>query len=61
MRKEGVRMVTLLKNLLAEERGQDTLEYVFIGLVVALGAVAGMTSLAASINAEFGKLGTDLT
>jgi Flp pilus assembly pilin Flp len=54
-------MINMLKNLLKEESGQDTLEYVFIGLVVALGAVAGMTTLAKSINAEFGKLGTDLT
>ena len=54
-------MMTLLNNLLTEERGQDTLEYVFIGLVVALSAVAGMSSLAGSINAEFGKLAGDLT
>jgi Flp pilus assembly pilin Flp len=54
-------MIRLLKDLLREERGQDTLEYVFIGLVVALGAIAGMSNLAASINTEFGKLAGDLT
>jgi Flp pilus assembly pilin Flp len=61
MRKEDTRMVTLLKNLLTEECGQDTLEYVFIGLIVALGAIAGMTKLATAINNEFSGLGGDLT
>ncbi len=54
-------MVNLLTNLLKEESGQDTLEYVFIGLVVALGAIAGMSSLAHSINKEFTTLAGDLT
>jgi Flp pilus assembly pilin Flp len=54
-------MITMLKNLLKEESGQDTLEYVFIGLIVALGAIAGMSSFAASVNQEFANLGTSLT
>ena len=54
-------MITLLRNLLNEDSGQDTLEYVFIGLIVALGAIAGMSTFAASVNQEFSKLGTDLT
>ena len=54
-------MINMLKNLLKEESGQDTIEYVFIGLIVALGATAGMTTLATDINAEFKKLGGDLT
>ncbi len=49
-------MINILKNLLKEESGQDTLEYVLIGLVVALGAISGMSVLASSINAEFNKL-----
>ena len=54
-------MINILKNLLKEESGQDTLEYVLIGLVVALGAIAGMTTLAGSINSEFNKLASSLT
>jgi Flp pilus assembly pilin Flp len=54
-------MINILKNLLKEESGQDTLEYVFIGLVVALGAIAGMQTLASSINTEFGNLAAKLT
>ncbi|MFZ0704007.1 MAG: Flp family type IVb pilin [Candidatus Korobacteraceae bacterium] len=54
-------MINILKNLLKEESGQDTLEYVLIGLVVALGAISGMGVLATSINAEFNKLATSLS
>ncbi len=54
-------MINILKNLLKEESGQDTLEYVLIGLVVALGAITGMTALAGAINAEFNKLASSLT
>lgn len=54
-------MINMLRSLLKEDSGQDTLEYVFIGLIVALGAIAGMTKLAGSINNEFSKLGADLT
>jgi Flp pilus assembly pilin Flp len=54
-------MIALLKDLLKEESGQDTLEYVFIGLIVALSVIAGMSTFAASVNQEFGKLGTGLT
>jgi Flp pilus assembly pilin Flp len=54
-------MLDMLVNLLKDESGQDTLEYVFIGLVVALGAIVGMGKLAASMNAEFSKLAADLT
>ena len=54
-------MFNLLRNLLKEESGQDTLEYVLIGLVVALGAIAGMSTLAGSINTEFSNLASKLT
>lgn len=54
-------MFKVITNLLKEESGQDTLEYVFLGLIIALGAVAGMGTLATAVNAEFGKLGNGLT
>jgi len=43
------------------EAGQDLIEYVLIGGVVALGAVAGMQSFADKVNTAFGNLGTKLT
>lgn len=54
-------MINMLKNLHKEEAGQDLIEYALIGLLVALGAIAGMGKLAASINAEFSKISSSLT
>ncbi len=54
-------MVNLLKNLHKEESGQDLIEYALIGLIVALGAIAGMGTLASSINHEFTKIASCLT
>lgn len=44
-----------------EEHGQDLIEYVLIGGVVALGAVAGMSTFANSVNSAFANLGTKLS
>ena len=54
-------MVNLLKQLHKEESGQDLIEYALIGLIIALGALAGMSKLASSINAEFQKIAGSLT
>ena len=50
-----------LKRLHEEEAGQDLIEYALIGLIIALGALAGMGQLASSINAEFSKIATNLS
>ncbi|MFZ0311369.1 MAG: Flp family type IVb pilin [Candidatus Korobacteraceae bacterium] len=54
-------MINMLKNLHEEESGQDLIEYGLIALIVALGAVVGMGSLASSINAVFTKVADQLT
>jgi len=54
-------MMKLLKSLHKDESGQDLIEYALIGLIVALGAIAGMGTLAASINAEFSKIAAQLS
>ena len=46
---------------LKDERGQDLIEYVLIGGVVAVGAIAGMGSLANNLNAAFSTLGTTVS
>jgi Flp pilus assembly pilin Flp len=51
----------MLKGLHKEESGQDLIEYALIGLIVALGAISGMGSLASSINREFTKIAGKLT
>jgi pilus assembly protein Flp/PilA len=60
-RKGTYNMMSFLKNLHKEESGQDLIEYALIGLLVALGAIAGMTTLASSINHEFTKIASNLT
>ena len=54
-------MVNFLKQLHKEESGQDLIEYALIGLLIALGAIVGMGTLASSINAEFTKISAKLT
>ncbi len=54
-------MINMLKNLHKEESGQDLIEYALIALIIALGAIVGMGSLAGSINAEFTKIAGKLT
>ena len=54
-------MINMLKNLHKEESGQDLIEYALIGLIVALGAIAGMGYLAGKINNEFSKVGNQLS
>lgn len=54
-------MLNMLKNLHTEESGQDLIEYALIALIIALGALVGMGSLASSINHEFTKIASKLT
>ncbi len=54
-------MFDTLKQLHKEESGQDLIEYALVGLIIALGALAGMGTVASSINAEFSKLGGQLS
>ena len=50
-----------LRNFHREESGQDLVEYGLIALIVALGAITGMGTLAASINQEFKKVASTLS
>ena len=54
-------MIKMFKNLHKEESGEDLIEYALIGLLIALGAIAGMSTLASSVNAEFTKIAGKLT
>ncbi len=53
--------MSLLRNLHKDESGQDLIEYALIGLIIALGALAGMGTIASSINAEFSKIASNLS
>jgi pilus assembly protein Flp/PilA len=54
-------MLNLLKRFHGEDTGQDLIEYALIGLLIALGALAGMGTLASSLDAEFTTIASDLT
>lgn len=43
-----------------EESGQDLIEYGLIGTLVALIAIAGVSSLGSSINSYYVKIGGDM-
>lgn len=51
----------LIKNLIAEESGQDLIEYALVAALVGLGTVAAMKGLASSIANTFNGIGNALT
>ena len=53
-------MKQLLSNLIADESGQDLIEYALVAALVGLGSVAAMGSLANSISSTFNGIGNAL-
>lgn len=51
----------MLRIFLKDESGQDLIEYGLIALIVALGAVIGLGSLAKSVNAVFTAVAASLS
>jgi pilus assembly protein Flp/PilA len=51
----------LIKKLIAEDSGQDLIEYALVAALVGLGAVAAMKGLATSISTTFNGVGNALT
>jgi pilus assembly protein Flp/PilA len=47
--------------MLKQEEGQDLIEYALVVALIALGATAGMNSLATAINNAFLSVGSQLT
>jgi pilus assembly protein Flp/PilA len=54
-------MNQLLKKLIAEDSGQDLIEYALVAALVGLGAVASMKGLANSISTAFSGVGNALS
>jgi len=50
-----------LQAVLADERGQDLIEYALVVSLIAFAAVAGMNTVAADINTAFTNIGNMLT
>jgi pilus assembly protein Flp/PilA len=62
--KLSVRLQTLagdVRRMIAEESGQDLIEYALVVALIAFAAAAGMSSVATKINAAFTNIGTKLT
>jgi pilus assembly protein Flp/PilA len=57
----GSKAARVWSQLLADESGQDLIEYGLIVAFIALGSVATMKGVATSLGTFFGSLGTTLT
>jgi pilus assembly protein Flp/PilA len=54
-------MKKFIKQLVADESGQDLIEYALVAALVGLGSVASMNGLAGSIANTFNGIGNTLT
>jgi pilus assembly protein Flp/PilA len=54
-------MKTLFRRLWQEEEGQDLVEYALLVVLIALGAIVAMKSLASAISDAFSNAGANLT
>ena len=54
-------LVLRLKGLLAEETGQDLVEYALVLALIAFGCTASMQALAGGINTAFNNVSTTLS
>jgi pilus assembly protein Flp/PilA len=50
-----------LRRIVADESGQDLIEYALVVALIAFAAAAGMTAVATKINTAFTSIGTKLT
>jgi pilus assembly protein Flp/PilA len=50
-----------LRSMVADQRGQDLIEYALVVALIAFAAAAGMTTVAGKINTAFTNIGTKLT
>jgi pilus assembly protein Flp/PilA len=56
-----VKMQSLKDALVADQSGQDLIEYALVVALIALAATAGMGTVATAISDAFVKIGTKLT
>ena len=56
-----LRQYVRMQTLLADERGQDLIEYALVVALIAFAATAGMNTVANKINTAFSNIGNKLT
>lgn len=61
MRDFMLKMYIKMQNLIADEEGQDLVEYALVAAVVALGAVASMGKIATALSGAFTSIASQLT
>lgn len=61
LNKETIEMLKLAAKLWSEDEGQDLVEYALLVVLIALGCVATMNSLASGISDAFGNANAQLT
>ena len=52
------RSLNLFKTLIADESGQDMIEYVLVAALIALGSITAMSTLSQTISNAFTSIGT---
>ena len=60
MRDKLLLLCVKTQNLLNQEQGQDLIEYALVVALIALGATAGIGTLATDINTAFTNIGLSL-
>ena len=58
--KDKLLMLSVKLQLLKDESGQDLIEYALVVALIALGATAGIGTLATDINTAFTNIGSSL-
>jgi pilus assembly protein Flp/PilA len=61
MRNKLLLLCVKTQNLLSQEQGQDLIEYALVVALIALGATAGIGTLATDINTAFTNIGSSLS
>jgi pilus assembly protein Flp/PilA len=56
-----VKMQSLKDTLIADQSGQDLIEYALVVALIALAATAGMGTVATAISTAFSKIGSRLS
>jgi Flp pilus assembly pilin Flp len=50
----------MLAQLIADDRGQDLIEYSFLAIFIALAVVVGLQAISSGLNTGFTNIGTQL-
>jgi len=61
MRSVCLKLLSKLKDIISLHDGQDLVEYVLLVALMALGATAGMNSLATAVNHVLSTVGSEIT